>query len=204
MDTSTESKPYGVVVGLDFSELSRRALEEAMDLAGGRPSTQLHVITVAEQQGMLVRLPADDEVLEESAAREKARAHVATIVDEYQSAHGPLSVERVAVYVVTGDPAKLITDLARAVDAALIVVGTHGRTGVSRLMLGSVASNVVRDAPCGVYVVRPVDFVRGKKVPEIQAPLEPGQAHLKHFEHRRTFHYVDRNSRGPDSVMPAT
>jgi nucleotide-binding universal stress UspA family protein len=204
MDTSTESKSYEVVVGLDFSDLSRRALEEAIDIASRRPAAQLHVIAVAEQQGLLVRLPADGEVLEENVAREKTRAHVAKIIDEYQAAHGALSLHRVAVYVVTGDPSKLITDLARAVDASLIVVGTHGRKGVSRLMLGSVAANVVRDASCGVYVVRPADFVGGKKVPEIQPPLQPGEAHLKHFEHRRTFHYVDRNSQPPSSVMPAS
>jgi nucleotide-binding universal stress UspA family protein len=48
------------------------------------------------------------------------------------------------------------TILARATELAvdLIVIGTHGRTGVSRLVLGSVAEGVVRDAPCNVLVVR--------------------------------------------------
>src|SRR5260221_1798199 len=181
MSTEAKKKPYEVVVGLDFSELSRRALEEAIDLATRRGPGELHVVTVAELVGPLVQLPAHDEALSEPDARERARLHVAKIIDEYQASHGPIALERIAVYVVTGDPASTIVALAQEVDASLIVVGTHGRKGISRLMLGSVAAKVVRDAPCGVYVVRPPDFVGGRKVPEIQPPLTPGEPHLKHF-----------------------
>lgn len=49
-----------------------------------------------------------------------------------------------------GDPVAEILRVAREIDASLIVLGTHGRTGLSRLLMGSVAEQVVRNAPCPV------------------------------------------------------
>jgi nucleotide-binding universal stress UspA family protein len=56
--------------------------------------------------------------------------------------------------VIDGTPVSAITDQAEEIAAELIVVGTHGRTGFSRLTLGSVAERVVRAASCSVLVVR--------------------------------------------------
>lgn len=53
-----------------------------------------------------------------------------------------------------GDPGHIITDLAKEVSADLIVIPSHGRTGVKRLLLGSVAERVVRLAHCPVLVLR--------------------------------------------------
>ena len=60
---------------------------------------------------------------------------------------------RVRSAVLFGRVAREIVDYARAHDIGLIVVGTHGRTGVSRVLLGSVAEGVVRLAPCPVLTV---------------------------------------------------
>lgn len=54
----------------------------------------------------------------------------------------------------SGDAATEIINAARAAAAGLIVIGTHGRTGLSRLVLGSVARNVLHHAPCSVLIVR--------------------------------------------------
>jgi nucleotide-binding universal stress UspA family protein len=53
-----------------------------------------------------------------------------------------------------GDPAKEILRVAREADAELIVLGTHGRGGLPRLLLGSVAEQVIRTAPCPVLTIR--------------------------------------------------
>ncbi len=53
-------------------------------------------------------------------------------------------------------PEQVIDDVARENDANLIVMGTHGRTGVSRVLMGSVAEHVVRVAPCPVLTVGPL------------------------------------------------
>lgn len=61
-----------------------------------------------------------------------------------------------------GDPAWAIVDFADSVDASLIVMSTHGRSGVRRLALGSVASDVVRRAHCPVVLHRPPRLPNGK------------------------------------------
>jgi nucleotide-binding universal stress UspA family protein len=206
--TAPAAKRYGIVVGFDLSPLAERALEEAIGIATRRAPSELHVVTVAQPVGTLVRLPGEADSLSEELARESVRLRVAQIVSDYQANRGPIELERVAVYLVAGlpagEPGRVISNLARALDADLIVVGTHGRTGVARVMLGSVAQQVVRDAQTSVFVVRPADFVRGKKVPDIQPPLAAGEPHLKHFEHRRTYHYVDKVSHWTARTMPVS
>jgi universal stress protein A len=56
--------------------------------------------------------------------------------------------------LITGDPAIAIARLAEQEDAELIVMGTHGRTGLLRLLMGSVAEAVVRRAPCPVLTLK--------------------------------------------------
>ena len=56
--------------------------------------------------------------------------------------------------VLPGDPREALVQVAREVNADLVVVGSHGRTGISKLMLGSVATHVVSHAPCDVLVVK--------------------------------------------------
>lgn len=199
-------KPYEVVIGYDLSELGERVVDEALDIVRHHSPAEVHVITVAERIEDSVSLPGEPGDKTEKDAQEAVRLKIARLVDENQRKCGPLGVERIAVYVAAStpsrDPGVVISDLARAVDANLIVVGTHARTGVNRLLLGSVASSVVRNATTSVYVVQPADFVRGQKVPVVQPPLAPGEHPLKHFEHRRTFHYVDKVATWTSRTMP--
>lgn len=66
---------------------------------------------------------------------------------------GP-TAPKLVVHTLTGDPADQIVAEAARVDADVIVLATHGRTGLKRLLLGSVAEKVVRLAGCPVYVLR--------------------------------------------------
>jgi universal stress protein A len=68
---------------------------------------------------------------------------------------------RTAITVRTGQPAKTIIEHARTGGVALIVMGTHGRSGLAHLFMGSVAEHVVRHAPCPVVTMR--DFATGDK-----------------------------------------
>jgi len=205
---STDKKPFQIVVGFDLSELGERVIEEALDIVRHRTPAELHVITVASGADDRINLPGETVDTTDAAAREAVRLRVARVVDEDQRRHGAVGLDRIAVYVVastpTREPGRTISDLASALDANLIVVGTHGRTGVDRLILGSVASQVVRHATTNVYVVQPADFFHGKKVPAIERPLAPGDHHLKPFEHRRTFHYVDKVSAWTSRTMPVS
>jgi nucleotide-binding universal stress UspA family protein len=64
-----------------------------------------------------------------------------------------------------GDPASEIVSFCRDALIDLVVMGTHGRTGVERMLLGSVAEQVLRDAPCSVLVVK---LPRG--IPAVEQP----------------------------------
>jgi nucleotide-binding universal stress UspA family protein len=68
------------------------------------------------------------------------------------------------------DPAHAIAQLASDLEANLVVVGTHGRKGLSRFLLGSVAEAVVRLSPCPVLVVRPVGARSAVHSPAIEPP----------------------------------
>jgi nucleotide-binding universal stress UspA family protein len=78
----------------------------------------------------------------------EAAERLATLVE---AAHATeLVQERL---VVTGDPAAELIRYAAAKHVQLIIIGTHGRRGVSRFLMGSVAERVLREAPCAVLVV---------------------------------------------------
>ena len=66
----------------------------------------------------------------------------------------PADVAEVNSFLVRGDPATEIAALARNYPCDVIVMGTHGRSGLGRLLMGSVAEDVVRNAPCPVVTVK--------------------------------------------------
>jgi nucleotide-binding universal stress UspA family protein len=198
------ARPQRVVAAFDGTPLGERAVEEALRLCAAYPAAELHVITVGAELSGGVLLPAPGTpVLPNDSAQEAARLHVARIVEDYLTRGGPSSVEKVAVYVVAGTPSERIVALALSIDADLIVLGTHGRHGLGRWLLGSVADAVLESAPCGVFVIRPRDFLDGEKLPEIQPPLQPHEHALLPFRTQPTYHYVHRMSREEDRLMPA-
>lgn len=73
----------------------------------------------------------------------------------------------VQYYLCEGDPASEVVRLAQETHSDLIVVGTHGRSGLSRLLLGSVAEKVLRRAPCPVLTVR---VPMAETLPEVDRP----------------------------------
>jgi nucleotide-binding universal stress UspA family protein len=202
--SSQNPRPYRIVAACDFSPLGERAVQEALRISAQQSAAALHVITVAAQNAAGVLLPgAEVRIRSQQDAQEQARARMESILSEYTALHPRLPLEKIAVYVTTGAPSDCIVSLASAVDADLIVLGTHGRHGLERMLLGSVAEEVVRRAPCGVFVIRPRDFLEGEKLPEIQPPLKEGEHALLPFRMPPTFHYVHRMSRESSRMMPS-
>ncbi len=80
---------------------------------------------------------------------------------------------RVAHILLEGDPATEIVRHARDTNADLIVMGTHGRTGMERLLMGSVAERVMRDAWCSVLVVKLPKGIPVTDRPEMAVALSP-------------------------------
>lgn len=194
------------VVGTDFSETADVALEKAFDLASKEERAEVHVVNAVRHLGEYVqmdlpetpayRLPIDE-------AQEKIEAHVGARLSVWQDkTHRTFS--RCVTYLSTEFPAVGIAQLATDLEAEMIVVGTHGRQGFRRLLLGSVAEAVVRLAHVPVLVVRPKqDEV---PVPQIQPPcpkcLEVRRSsggeqiwceqHQAHHGQRHVYHYENR------------
>ncbi len=80
---------------------------------------------------------------------------------------------RVESQVMEGDPVDMILRAAKETNSDVIVMGTHGRTALARLLMGSVAEAVLRKAPCPVLTVKPL-LERKKVVEESEAKAEAG------------------------------
>ena len=140
-----------IVAAIDFSETSDDALRVACELAASQGSTLhlLHVIPDARQQAWSVEAPGLDfsALQQESIADAERMLATRTLPVTMPLAH-------VVRQVVSGLPAaREIAQYAATNGAELIVVGTHGYGPVRRLVLGSVADQVVRMAPCPVLMV---------------------------------------------------
>jgi nucleotide-binding universal stress UspA family protein len=140
-----------VLVATDFSEPSMVALEYGRELARTYEAN-LHVLHIAEDlrwryatdmsMALLIEAQVDLEV--------SARARLdALISDEDRRQLHSRPVVQTAV-----SPAEAIVEYAKALDIDVIVMGTHGRSGIARVVLGSVTERVARLAPCPVLTVR--------------------------------------------------
>jgi nucleotide-binding universal stress UspA family protein len=146
-----------ILVPVDFSEPSLKALKYALAFAEqfGAKLSLLHVVEpIVVPDFASVPMPMDNNRLATSA---KAR------LEHLCKRRG---LERRLVHkklVRTGAPFREITDAARVLKVDLIVIATHGYTGLAHAILGSTAERVVRHAPCPVLTVREKEheFVRG-------------------------------------------
>ena len=152
--TRTDSPARHLVVGVDYSELSRRALLAALDIAAHHAVAQVHIVAVARGLGPHVPDGADEQARE--AFRAGAQLSLEAFVEAQVVGLGIESIhQRVFTSVAFGEPAVNILALAERLQAELIVVGTHGRKGLELLTLGSVAEEVLRGAHCPVLVMKP-------------------------------------------------
>ena len=139
-----------ILFATDFSEGSSHALPYAADIARqyGAKLFLVHVIyDVAKSAGWYVPHVSIDEIyndMEKSARAELEKS----FVDEMR---GLSDVEKV---VLKGIPYEEISKFAGEKKIDLVVLGTHGRRGIDRMLFGSTAEQVVRNAPCPVLSVR--------------------------------------------------
>lgn len=138
--------PYQrIVVGVDGSDHSTTALQRAVELAS--PSGTVHLLSVVDVTPINVEEPIRTQF-------EAAAKSIVSDVEDVARAAGAKTVE---TEVTTGAPADEICSYAADVDADLVAIGTHGRRGVDRLLLGSVAERVLRTAPMPVLTVHTGD-----------------------------------------------
>ncbi len=166
-----------VLVPLDGSELAESALDPALTLAqqvkGEVVLLSVPILKhmfVTGRNGYTLMLPEDS--LAES--EQELMGYLQTIVQD--RAHSDVSFR---MEVINGDEASVIVETAGAENVDLIVMSTHGYSGLSRWMLGSITEKVLRAAPCPVLVMRSTDPISrilitldGSELAEYS--LEPG------------------------------
>jgi nucleotide-binding universal stress UspA family protein len=155
---TTEPTFHRILVPTDFSDCSEGAWRLAQRLAGesGAELILLHVLVEPMLYG---EGPFSGDRVRQfyATAQRWIEEHLATWAEGARAAG-----LRVRVSVRTGVPAREIVAAAADEQVDVIVVGTHGRGGVERAMIGSVADRVIRTAPCPVLSVRPPDSDPGR------------------------------------------
>ena len=145
-----------ILVPIDFSESSRKALRYAIPFARqfGAEVTLLHVVQPYPPVPEMA--PVDVDMIQDAEQELKAfQPELEKAVDSH-------------LLVRVGTPHLAIIEAAKNLEIDLIILSTHGRTGLAHVLLGSTAEKVVRHATCPILVVREDEreFVRGGKTSE--------------------------------------
>ena len=202
----TQDNPFRIVVAIDFDTAAESTLERALLLATGQQHAEVHPLVVVPPRAGGTGTPPDAGARINELTKETIR--------KLNEAGNPVRVDHVVTHVLSGKPEEEIVWLAAYLDADLVVVGTHGRTGIGRLVLGSVAERVARGAGCPVMVVRPKNHDATWKAPEVEPPCRDCESrreatgrrelwcerHQGHHRRTHTVHFADHSS--SDSFRP--
>ncbi len=133
-----------IVVPFDFSDHAMEAVNKAIQLA--ESPNQIHILHV-----LPFMIPTEPGVVWATVDDASRITHA---LESMQKALPVNKYGNLQLDVRLGDPGQIVADRADELQAELVVVGSHGRTGLSRLVLGSVAERVTRLAHCAVVVVK--------------------------------------------------
>jgi nucleotide-binding universal stress UspA family protein len=201
-----DPKPRVIVVGVDFSDLGDRAFRQAYELALTAAASEIHAVFVMPLAAVN---PLTGYDTGEPASPARVEAGVTQLTKHVNSllfslGGLPQTSMRVYSHFRVDVPLFGITQLAAETQASFIVLGTHGRHGIARWLLGSVAEGVLRHAPCPVLVVPPE--ATGAELPKIEPAcsvclearkLSQGrelwcEQHRQIHGRRHTYHQRDR------------
>ena len=134
-----------VIVPYDFSDESAKAVELARsDFVGD--AKNLHIVHV-----LLVLSPMEPGVIWDEIDNESRQKNVIEAIKDRFSGS---EYEGVNIHVPIGDPGQEVADLVSKLSAEVIVLPSHGRSGIKRILMGSVAERIIRLASCPVVVLR--------------------------------------------------
>jgi nucleotide-binding universal stress UspA family protein len=218
MNAQTTHRPYSIIVGLDYSEMSPLVLEEAVRFAAAHDVSHIHVLHAAPNTNVAVGLlssahptmqtgltPGVSLPLTAASPRDVQSYVEKVLSDPSQRTNSDGSPDNIrwTIHLRHAEPAHALAQLAADIEADLILVGTHGRRGLARFLLGSVAESVIRLAPCPVLIVRP----RGAQSAMENVKIEPAcsdclearrasqgevfwcERHRAHHERAHTYHF---------------
>src|SRR5688500_8759879 len=154
---------YVILVGMAFDDTDVHALKEAARIAALRPHSELHVVHAVIEEGAT---SATDELVSVDGRLQEAPNEMQRRIQALQAA----TPQRVIGHVRVGAPARAILQTAADIEADVVVVGTHQRRGLKKLVLGSVAGQVLHDAHCPVLVAIPKDHSMSARSEQIDPP----------------------------------
>ncbi|SDY46639.1 universal stress protein [Halobellus clavatus] len=140
-----------ILIPTDGSECADSAVDHAIDIAT-QYDAELHVLSVVDTRDMSHSAPAISPQQVEQTLRERAESVVESVAERAADA----GVEAVTA-VEPGVPDDVVVEYAADHDCDLVVMGTHGRTGLQRYLLGSVTERTVRRSSVPVLTVRGTD-----------------------------------------------
>jgi len=145
-----------IVVAYDFSPHGRAVIDRAVELVSRAPFHALHFVTVIDAHAGVSLVPRRGKV--DFTYADEVRATMLEQIANTLSETPVASELNFFAHAPIGKPADEILRIAEELGADLILMGTHGHTGLSRVVLGSVAERVVREAGCPVLVARPKTY----------------------------------------------
>ena len=133
-----------IVLAFDGSKFSNKALQEAINIAQSSGGSLLILSIVDITDEFESEAPGLTDKMTERLLKHAQKALGKAVAAKVKA--------KVEVHV--GDAYEMIVDISKKKKADLIVMGSHGRTGLTRLLMGSVTSRVIGHAPCAVLVVK--------------------------------------------------
>lgn len=160
---SVSPKPYVILAALALDETGESALREAARIADQRPGSELHLVHVVLEE-------APSASAKELVSLEQRLAHAPAQIKQYVENVWSQVPRKVVAHLRAGVPSRSILQAAVDIDADIIVVGTHRRAGLKKLMLGSIAEQVLHHAHCPVLIALPKDYSGKTPSDSIQPP----------------------------------
>jgi nucleotide-binding universal stress UspA family protein len=182
---------YRIIVGHDLEASGSDALDHAAALARRIENSEIHVVhVVADPSSARGGIAENDRRLDEALVQLRSRVTDVLALDRGVSVHA---------HVRFGAPVETIVQVAVDYDADVIVVGTHGRTGLDRLASGSVSAELARTAPLPVLVAHAKGLRPASQEPASRARAAGRRAarspHHQRGDHAPRPHLAHRRSR---------
>jgi len=188
--TDSKRGPFKIVVGVDFENTGDEALANALRLAREHPNDELHPVHVVKLAGdhhSAEQLAKISRQMEDAADNMRVRVH------NISEGLFPSEVwdQAMHFHVRLGDPAEALHQVAVDYDAHLLVVGTHARKGLKKLVLGSVAERLLEIAQLPVLVAREKHF-EGMHASDKPEDAREGESLREGFHRRETLSFGRR------------
>jgi nucleotide-binding universal stress UspA family protein len=197
-----------ILAALALDETGEFALREAARIAEQRPDSELHLVHV-----ILEDAPAAS--AKDLASLEQRLANAPAQIQKFVEQIWADVPRKVVAHLRAGAPSRSILQTAVDINADIVVVGTHRRTGIKKLMLGSIADQVLQHAHCPVLIALPKDYTGKSPSDTIQPPCPDcvqtrSQSNGEHYwceRHSRSYlkpHVYEPSDSHPrtSSVMP--